>query len=107
MYFPNGYKGESLNYCVLFIRFYQPFVVFNLINNMFHSFYRGVRASKLLMVSTLVNSVTRVLDYGEWYYLLFEFDSRDIYFVCQKSLLTKGSLEEFEALFEGKIEKCY
>ena len=54
-----------------------------------------------------INSVTRVLDYGEWYYLLFEFDSRDIYFVCQKSLLTKGSLEEFEALFEGKIEKRY
>lgn len=61
MYFPNGFEGESLNYCVLFIRFYQPFVIFNLINNMFHSFYRGVRAMKLLVVSTLVNSVARLV----------------------------------------------
>ena len=61
MYFENGYKGESLNYCILFVRFYQPLIVFNLINNMFHSFYRGVRSMKLLVASTLVNSVTRVL----------------------------------------------
>ena len=45
-----------------------------------------------------------VNDYGEFYELVFPLragisDS----FICQKSLLTKGTLEEFEALFEGKI----
>ena len=53
----------------------------------------------------MLNSVERVLDYGEFYELIFQFEDRDPYFVCQKSLLTEGTLEEFEALFEGKIER--
>ena len=28
-----------------------------------------------------------------------------MYFVCQKDLLIEGSLEEFEKLFEGKIQR--
>ena len=53
----------------------------------------------------MLSSVKAVVDYGEWYYFVFEFEDRDPYFVCQKSLLTEGTLEEFEALFEGKIER--
>ncbi|MBQ7362821.1 MAG: hypothetical protein IJW48_00050 [Clostridia bacterium] len=53
----------------------------------------------------MLSSVKAVIDYGEWYYFIFEFEDRDPYFVCQKSLLTEGTLEEFEALFEGKIER--
>ena len=51
----------------------------------------------------MIDSVKRVVDYGEWYDFVFYYSDRDLYFVCQKSLLTKGTLEEFEALFEGKI----
>ena len=53
----------------------------------------------------MLYSVERVLDYGEWYYFIFNYANRDLYFVCQKSLLTNGTLEEFEELFEGKIER--
>ena len=53
----------------------------------------------------MIDSVKKVIDYGEWYHVLFYYEDRDICFVCQKSLLTKGTLEEFEALFEGKIER--
>lgn len=53
----------------------------------------------------MIKSVEAVMDYGEWYYLVFQFEDRDPYFICQKSLLTQGTLEEFEALFEGKIER--
>ena len=53
----------------------------------------------------MINSVKQVIDYGEFYYFVFEYADRDPYFVCQKSLLTQGTLEEFEALFEGKIER--
>ena len=53
----------------------------------------------------MLSSVKTVIDYGEWYYFVFNFSDRDPYFVCQKSLLTKGTLEEFEALFEDKIER--
>ena len=51
-----------------------------------------------------LETIHKVIDYGEWYYFVFESSSRDMYFVCQKSLLTQGSLEEFEALFADKIE---
>ena len=44
-----------------------------------------------------------VLDYGEFYELVFPFGKVSHNFICQKSLLTSGTLEEFEKLFEGKI----
>ena len=55
-------------------------------------------------VYKLISDTKCVNDYGEFYELVFPLragisDS----FICQKSLLTKGTLEEFEALFEGKI----
>ena len=53
----------------------------------------------------ILSSVKSVIDYGDWYYLVFNYEDRDPYFVCQKDLLTQGTLEEFEALFEGKIVK--
>ena len=53
----------------------------------------------------MLSSVKKVVDYGEWYDFVFFFQDRDMYFVCQQSLLTHGTLEQFEALFEGKIER--
>jgi hypothetical protein len=53
----------------------------------------------------MIDTVKRLEDYGEWYYVVFQYSDRDMCFVCQKSLLTQGSLEEFEGLFEGKIER--
>lgn len=50
-----------------------------------------------------IDTVKVVYDYGEWYYIKFYFCSRDPYFVCQKDLLTEGTLDEFEALFSDKI----
>ena len=50
-----------------------------------------------------IDSVYQVIDYGEWYYFKFNFGERDRFFVCQKSLLTEGTIEEFEKLFEDKI----
>ena len=55
--------------------------------------------------SKLISDVKKVIDYGEYYILYFPFGKSYDGFVCQKSLLTKGSLEEFEALFEGKLTK--
>lgn len=53
----------------------------------------------------MISSVESVIDYGDWYYFIFGVGDRDPYFVCQKDLLTKGTLSEFEELFEGKIER--
>ena len=52
-----------------------------------------------------INLVSRVYDYGEFYELKFPFGNMSTQYICQKDLLTRGTLEEFEALFEGKLEK--
>lgn len=52
-----------------------------------------------------LSKVKKVIDYGKYYYLyLYRFDpSNGI--VCQKDLLTEGTVEQFEKLFEGKIKR--
>lgn len=48
--------------------------------------------------------IRRVLDMGDYYYLDIPFQSgRGM--VCQKSLMTVGTEEAFEELFDGKIER--
>lgn len=49
-----------------------------------------------------IKKVKKVYDFGEWYYILFKWDLSD-YIICQKNLLSKGSIEDFEKIFEGKI----
>lgn len=53
--------------------------------------------------SKLISDVTKVIDHGEYYELCFPFGKVSEKFICQKNLLTSGSLKEFEALFEGKV----
>ena len=55
--------------------------------------------------SKLIADVAKVVDYGEFYELVFPFGKVSDKFICQKSLLTKGTLEEFEQLFDGKITR--
>ena len=49
--------------------------------------------------------VKKVQDHGTFYYLTFYFPYKDGYFICQKDLLTEGTLTDFEKLFEDKIER--
>ena len=55
--------------------------------------------------SRYVDDVKSVRDYGEYYDLIFPYGKVSYSFVCQKDLLVQGTLAEFEALFEGKIER--
>ena len=52
-----------------------------------------------------IDTVAVVIDCGEWYHISW---NRKVgfgpeRFICQKDLLTHGTIEEFEKLFEGKI----
>lgn len=51
-------------------------------------------------------NVKKVFDYGEFYYFNFSM-SFDKLFVCQKDLITEGTIEEFEKIFEGKIVRKF
>lgn len=50
-----------------------------------------------------ISQVKLVEDHGEWYHIVFRYPYTNPRFVCQKNLLTKGTIEEFERIFEGKI----
>ena len=55
--------------------------------------------------SKFVKDVKQVLEFEEFYEIQFPFGNISDKFICQKDLLVKGSLAEFEELFEGKIRK--
>ena len=48
-----------------------------------------------------ITDVVKVLDKGEWYLIYVK--SKDGRFICQKDLLTNGTLDEFEKFFKDKI----
>ncbi len=52
-----------------------------------------------------ISDVKEVIDHGEYYEITFHFGKLSDKFFCQKSLLSQGTLEEFESLFKGKITK--
>lgn len=52
-----------------------------------------------------ISDVKYVRDYGEFYDIGFPFGKVSEKFVCQKDLLTKGTIEEFEALFGDKLTR--
>lgn len=50
-----------------------------------------------------VSDVKYVKDHGAFYELVFSFGKISEKFICQKDLLIKGTLEEFEGLFANKL----
>ena len=55
--------------------------------------------------SKLIGDETLVRDFGEFYELVYPFGKISDKFICQKDLLTQGTIEDFEALFKNKIVK--
>ena len=52
---------ESINYVVTYILICIPFILCQIINNLFHNFYRGVMMPKIAMITTLAYSLVRVI----------------------------------------------
>ena len=52
-----------------------------------------------------LEQITDVQDFGDYYIVYFSKIIRTQCFVCQKNLITQGTLEEFESLFEDKLVK--
>ncbi|MBR2377787.1 MAG: hypothetical protein IKA85_08490 [Clostridia bacterium] len=51
----------------------------------------------------MVDDIKNVIDYGDFYAIVFYFPNLDKRFICLKDLIVEGTLEEFEQLFEDKI----
>ncbi len=52
-----------------------------------------------------IKDVKALREYDEFYELVFSFGNISNRFLCQKNLLVKGTLKDFEELFEGRIER--
>lgn len=50
-----------------------------------------------------LEDVKQVNDFGEWYSLVFHVGKLSNSFICQKDLLSAGTIEEFEKIFANKI----
>ena len=60
--------------------------------------------SERLYRECFFSEVERVVDIGDGYF--FYFNPKFAHCICQKNLLSEGTLEEFEALFADKIERA-
>lgn len=61
--------------------------------------------SKIGSETKYVKNVKKVIDFGEGYFFKFYGIERTFLCLCQKDLISKGSIKKFEELFEGKIER--
>lgn len=61
VFLPSNSTGVSLDMAIVFAKYFMPFALFNLVNNLFHSFYRGVAAMKLLVTATFIGALSRVV----------------------------------------------
>ncbi len=51
-----------------------------------------------------IDNIKEILDFGEFYRIVGNYPKLSIT-ICQKNLLCKGNIEEFEQFFAGKIKK--
>jgi len=61
LFFPKDYVGKGVEYSAIFLRYFMPLLVANMIANLFHSFFRGVAAMKPLVVATFSGSFAKLL----------------------------------------------
>ena len=57
--------------------------------------------------SRTLDDIKVILDYGEFYDIIFYFPNKVLNCICQKNLIVEGTIEEFEKLFEDKIVRKY
>lgn len=50
-----------------------------------------------------IDDIKWIIDRGDWYQIKFYFPHNNSRFRCQKNLLSKGSIDDFERMFEGKV----
>ena len=63
----------------------------------------ATRTGSVFTTTKPLKKVKKVIDCGKWYYIIFKFGDITNAWVCQKDLIVKGTIEDFERLFEGKI----
>lgn len=61
LFFERGFKGDALEIAVSFTKYWMLLAVFNMVNNLFHSFWRGIANMRYLVTATFIGAVSRVI----------------------------------------------
>ena len=70
-------SGDAgLQMAIVFTKYFLPFILFNMVNNLFHSFYRGIAAMYLLMISSFIGSAAQI---GATYYAVPLYGMNGVY----------------------------
>lgn len=51
------------------------------------------------------NDIKKIIDYGNYYQIYFNWPKKSYRFLCQKDLIVEGTIEDFEKIFSNKIIK--
>lgn len=54
-------SGVAVEYTIIYLRYYLPFLILNVVANLFHNFFRGIARMKSLLIATVVGSLARIL----------------------------------------------
>lgn len=60
LFFPSGDTGEAFGYVAAFSKLCLPFMLFNIVNNLFHALFRGANALNFLVTSTALGAAVRI-----------------------------------------------
>ena len=61
LFFEEGAESIAIEYAVIFTRYFLPFCFFQMFCNIFHALFRGVKATKHLLASTIIGAASRVI----------------------------------------------
>ncbi len=61
IFFKSDYTGLGIQYSVVFMRYFMPMIVFNLVANLFHAFFRGMAIMRPLVIATFIGSSVKLV----------------------------------------------
>ena len=61
LFFEETAESRAMDYAVMFTRYFLPFCFFQMLCNIFHALFRGVKATKHLLASTVIGAASRVI----------------------------------------------
>ncbi|MBR7132877.1 MAG: hypothetical protein IKD04_05040 [Clostridia bacterium] len=61
LFFDQGASEVAIEYTVIFLKYYLPFILLNVVANLLHHFFRGVASMKPLLIATVCGSVVRIV----------------------------------------------
>lgn len=61
LFFNDDADVQAIRYSVTFLRYYLPFILFNVVANLYHAFFRGLGEKSPLIVATFAGSLSRIV----------------------------------------------